>query len=53
MIGVNENTKMIKDFLKNLNEKFNRETQMIEFPITIKNIVAEDAEFEFFTSNFL
>ena len=51
--GVSAETEMVKNFLQTLDDKFDRYTQMIEFPKAIKNIASKDANFEFTTSNTL
>ena len=51
--GVDAETKMVKNFLKTLADKVDRYTQMIEFPLALKNIASDDANFEFMTSNSL
>ena len=53
MIGVTAKTKMVKNFVSTLDDKFDRDTQMIQFPNAVKNIAAEDSNFEFLTSNTL
>ena len=51
MSGVNARTMMVKNFVDNLEDKYDRDKQMVEFPDAVKNIAASDSNFEFMTTN--